>query len=76
MTDEQIRTAILDLALRLGRGKSFCPSEVARGLAEDWRPLMPEIRRMAATMEDIRATRHGEDVLATSPGGPIRLALK
>lgn len=76
MTDEQIRTAILDLALRRGRGKSFCPSEVARGLAEDWRPLMPEIRRMAATMEDIRATRHGKDVLATSPGGPIRLALK
>lgn len=76
MTDEQIRTAILDLALRRGRGKSFCPSEVARGLAEDWRPLMPEIRRMAATMEDIRAIRHGEDVLATSPGGPIRLALK
>lgn len=32
---ERIRAAILDLALRRGREKSLCPSEVAKALAAD-----------------------------------------
>lgn len=71
-----IRSAILDLALRRGRGKTFCPSEVARGLAPDWRPLMPVIRDVAARMPEIMATRRGLEVHAEAQGGPIRLALR
>ncbi|WP_341799021.1 DUF3253 domain-containing protein [Rhodovulum adriaticum] len=33
----------MDLAHRRGRGKTLCPSEVARELAADWRPLMPRV---------------------------------
>lgn len=57
---------------------SICPSEVARALAADWRPLMPFVRDVAAALADagrVRITRSGVDV----PGaqlhrGPIRLA--
>ena len=76
MTDEAIRLAILDLALRRGAAKTFCPSEVARGLASDWRPLMADVRRVAEGMAEIRATRQGAEVTATAPGGPIRLSLR
>ena len=51
----RIRSVILDLALARGRGRSFCPSEVARSVAEDWRGLMPEVRSVAATMPEILA---------------------
>ena len=35
------------LALLDGRVGSVCPSEVARALADDWRPLMQPARRRA-----------------------------
>lgn len=44
-----MRDAILDLALRRGRERSLCPSEVAKTLEpEEWRALMPEVRKVAA----------------------------
>lgn len=71
-----LRLVILDMALRRGRGKSFCPSEVARALAEDWQRLMPEVRAVAATMPEIRATQRGVDVDPVTARGPIRLRLR
>ncbi|WP_398491402.1 DUF3253 domain-containing protein [Variovorax sp.] len=62
-------------------GKSICPSEVARVLASkqsEWRELMPEVRRVARRLAEsgqLVVTRDGIEVDATSPGGPIRLAL-
>jgi hypothetical protein len=76
VTDDQIRAALLDMALRRGRGRSFCPSEVARALAADWRPLMPRLRQVAAGMPPLKATRRGQEVPADAPGGPIRLTLR
>lgn len=49
-TDETIAAALLAKAKARGRTKTFCPSEVARELAADWRPLMPRIRKIAATL--------------------------
>ena len=73
---EALRAAILDLALQRGRGKSFCPSDVARALAADWRPLMPEVRAVAAEMPEIMATQAGVEVDPLAAKGPIRLRLR
>ena len=73
---EAVRTAILDLALRRGRERSLCPSEVAKTLAEDWRPLMPKVRAVAATMPEIMATQGGREVDPLAARGPIRLRLR
>ena len=74
MTD--VRAAILDLALQRGRGKSLCPSEVAKAFAPDWRQLMPEVRAVAAGMPEIMATQNGVEVDPLTARGPIRLRLR
>lgn len=76
--DEAIRAVLTDLALRRGAGRSFCPSEAARALAADWRPLMPAVRRVAAAMQAegaLRATQRGAPADPAAARGPIRLAL-
>jgi hypothetical protein len=74
ITDAAIAEVLLDLAHRRGVGSSFCPSEAARALAEDWRPLMPEVRRVAAALP-LCATQRGVAVDPVTARGPIRLGL-
>ena len=50
MNDDAIRTCLLDLAEKRGTAKTFCPSEAARALSDDWRPLMPRVRRVAYSL--------------------------
>ena len=59
-----------------GPSKSFCPSEVARRLAVDWRPLMDDVRRVAAGHPDLIATQGGRAVDPITATGPIRLTLR
>jgi Protein of unknown function (DUF3253) len=74
---ETIRDVILDLALRRGRDKSLCPSEVAKALKpEDGQALMPEVRKVAAVMPEIVATQGGVEVDPGMARGPIRLQLR
>jgi hypothetical protein len=73
---ERVRAAILDLALQRGRGKSLCPSEVARALAADWPPLMAEVRAVAAEMPEIVVMQKGREVDPLTVRGPIRLRLR
>lgn len=75
MTDA-VRDMILHLALQRGRNASLCPSDVARALAPDWRPLMPLVRAVAAQMPEIRVTQAGLDVDPMTATGPIRLQLR
>ena len=72
-SDKAIADGLLDLAHQRGVGKTFCPSEAARRLSDDWRPLMPEVRRVAATL-DLVATQKGQTVDPVTAKGPIRLA--
>jgi hypothetical protein len=69
--------AEIDAALaRLARARapgSFCPSEVARALAEDWRPLMPLVRAAAAEHGSVEALQRGRPVDPLAARGPIRL---
>ncbi len=73
---EAVRAAILDLALARGRGKSLCPSDVAKALAADWRPLMPLVRAVAADMPEIMATQRKAEVDPLTARGAIRLQLR
>lgn len=75
-SDEGIAAVLTDLALRRGRGKTFCPSEAARALAADWRPLMADVRRVAAGHPDVVATQKGVPVDPVAARGPIRLGLR
>lgn len=73
-TDEAIAAALMDLAHARGRAKTFCPSEAARALGDDWRALMPAVRRVAAKLP-LRATQRGSPVDPVTARGPIRLSL-
>ncbi|MDG4647390.1 DUF3253 domain-containing protein [Roseibacterium sp. SDUM158017] len=72
--DARIAEVLMDMAERRGVSKSFCPSEAARALSDDWRPLMPAIRRVAASLP-LAATQGGRRVDAVRTRGPIRLCL-
>lgn len=72
-----VRAAILDLALRRGRATPLCPSEMAKTLEpEDWRALMPEVRRVAAAIPEIVVTQGRTEVGPLTARGPIRLRLR
>ena len=76
MTDDDLRGAILAQVARLRPGTTCCPSRIARDLAEDWRPLMDPLRRLALRMAaegNIAVLQKGRPV-APDPRGPIRLA--
>ncbi|WP_280952607.1 DUF3253 domain-containing protein [Roseovarius aestuariivivens] len=75
VTQEAIEEKLMELARSRGPGKTFCPSEAARALARDWRPLMPYVREIAARLP-MRATQRGKEVDPLSAKGPIRLSLR
>ena len=74
MDDDRLRRALMDMAEARGPEKTFCPSEVARALAQDWRPLMPRLRALAAGLP-LRATQKGTPVDPVRAKGPMRLGL-
>ena len=70
---------ILEIAATRGCEKSFCPSEVARALSEDWRPLLTHVRAAARRLAEagkIDILRHGKPVEPAAMKGVIRLRLK
>jgi hypothetical protein len=71
--DADIRRKILEL---LEPGKTICPSDAARALAQDWRPLMDPVREVARAMPEIEITQGGEVVDLDTARGPIRLRLR
>lgn len=73
MRDEVIAAALMALAKERAP-RTFCPSEAARRLEPDWRPLMAQVRRVAATLP-LDATQKGRPVDPLTTTGPIRLAL-
>jgi len=75
-SDSAIAGVLAALADARGAGRSFCPSEAARRLADDGRPLMPEVRRVAAAMAAegvLVATQGGRPADPLTARGPIRL---
>lgn len=75
---QAIEETILALLSRRDRGKTICPSEAARALAEDWRPLMDAVREQAYAMADrgdLEVTQKGAVVDGRTARGAIRLRL-
>jgi hypothetical protein len=75
---EEIERTIVGLLAARAEGKTICPSEAARALAEDWRPLMQPVRDTAAAMVDdgrLEVTQQGEVVDPRAARGAIRLRL-
>lgn len=69
---------VLALAQRRGPEKTFCPSEVARALAADWRPLMPAVRAVANALVErgeLVCTQGGIVVDPRQARGPLRYRL-
>ena len=80
MTDaRQIEAEILAQTQARGSDKSICPSEVARSLAEEWRPLMGVVRQAAirlAQSGEIEILRKGKPIDPAETHGVIRLRAK
>lgn len=77
ITDDAIRAKLLDLAAQRSEGATFCPSEAARALADDWRPLMQQVREVAAGLVDqhqLVCTQRGLPAHPLTTRGAIRLA--
>ena len=72
VSDADIERKILEL---LEPGKTICPSDAARALAQDWRPLMDPVRRVARGMDEVEVTQKGRVVDPDAARGPIRLRL-
>lgn len=80
MSDDDIAQEIVRQLSRRAADSSICPSDVARALQSDeaaWRALMPQVREVAAAMQDsglLRITRGGVEVPRNAlPRGAIRL---
>ncbi|WP_110708268.1 DUF3253 domain-containing protein [Salinicola sp. CR57] len=74
-----LRRAILAMAESRGSTKTFCPSEVARQLDDDWRPLMAPVRassRELAREGRLAVLQRGRALSPEEPWhGAIRLQL-
>lgn len=78
VTDAAIRARIVEICRVRGPDKTCCPSDIARGLADDWRSLMPRVREQAGELANegrIEIRQRGEPVDMATAHGPIRLAL-
>ena len=65
MTDHDLRGAILARVERLRPDTTCCPSEVARALSDDWRPLMAPVPVEAMRLQAegcLRITQGGQPV--------------
>ncbi len=78
MTADEIDRTIEGLLAQRDAGRTICPSEAARALAEDWRPLMEPVRERAYALADagrLEVTQGGRVVDGRAAKGPIRLRL-
>jgi hypothetical protein len=76
LPNDEIARALLRFAEARGDA-TFCPSEVARALLADWRPLMPAVRLEAERLVEtgqLTCTQQGITVSPVRARGPIRLA--
>lgn len=77
ITDDSIRAKLLDLAAHRSERATFCPSEVARALSKEWRPLMPRVREVAAQSvpeQKLVRTQRGTSAHPLTTHGAIRLS--
>ena len=67
VSDAEIEAKILELLD--AREGTICPSDAARALAEDWRPLMDPVRAWRAAWTRSRSPRRAVSSIPTRPVG-------
>ncbi|WP_410667719.1 DUF3253 domain-containing protein [Amycolatopsis sp. cmx-4-68] len=74
---DRLRAAVLALAFARGADRSTCPSDAARAVAEDWRPLLPQARELARELGrtgQVQLTQRGRPLDPDAEWtGPIRI---
>jgi len=78
VTDAQIERTILALLEQRDPGKTICPSDAARALSDDFRPLMERVRGVARELVargELEVTQKGRVVDPDAARGPIRFRL-
>lgn len=77
-SDRELEALILSMLEARPRAATICPSDVARGVAEDWRPLMEPVRRAARRLVAegrVEICQGGRVVDPSHARGPIRIRL-
>lgn len=77
--DRRLEAAILELLEHRARGATICPSEAARRVSGEWRPLMEPVRRAARRLVAAgraEITQGGRPVDPSTARGPIRIRLR
>ena len=75
-SDRALERGILALLDARAATATICPSDVARGAADDWRPLMEPVRRAARRLVaagDVVIVQGGRVVDPSRAKGPIRI---
>jgi len=78
VTDAEIERTIVALLEARDPGKTICPSDAARALADDFRALMEPVRHVARDMVargELEVTQSGRVVDIDTARGAIRLRL-
>jgi hypothetical protein len=78
VTDAQIEETILELLRARDPGRTICPSDAARALSDDFRPLMDRVRGVARELvarDRLEVTQSGRVVDIDTARGAIRLRL-
>ncbi|MBS1815269.1 MAG: DUF3253 domain-containing protein [Acidobacteria bacterium] len=78
------QSAIMRLLRQRGEGKTICPSEAARALAENndpaaWQPKMRVVHAAAQRLAErglLDVMQHGQIIDLSSARGPVRLRLR
>lgn len=76
VSDQRIEATVLDLLASRAADSSICPSDAARRLADDWRPLMEPVRRVTARLQEagrVVVTQGGEPAGPPPWHGPVRI---
>lgn len=74
--DAALERELVALLSARAAGATICPSEAARAVAEDWRPLMERARMAARRLVAagaVEITQRGRVVDPSSAKGPIRV---
>jgi len=74
--DRELETAIVELLEERAGGATICPSEAARRVRTEWRPLMERARQAARRLTgrgEVEITQKGQVVDPSTAKGPIRI---
>jgi hypothetical protein len=75
-SDRALERDILALLDARAATATICPSDVARGAADDWRPVMEPVRRAARRLVaagEVEIVQGGRVVDPSTAKGPIRI---